>query len=220
MFSNTHNSWFQIHEQWGHRQIIAHLLSPSVWNVSAEADSQRTFKAQVHHTLHQEDSLPDRADRSLPPLEVRGPRGGIQLGWLRYVSFAKDIYRILSTGSHAGDIDLISSGKDFWMIQAWDVLNQHVADFEKFCWKQELFSLKIDWLDWLLWSHWKLALFSSVAAFRDADGDVDTCPMWTFPTVRPTSMNKLQKGYTHTDSEVRPRSGHLHTCNYYYLLFY
>lgn len=41
------------------------------------------------------------------------------------------------------------------------------------------------------------------ASFRDADGDVDQCPMWTFPTVRPTSMNKLQKGYTHTDSEVR-----------------
>lgn len=37
---------------------------------------------------------------------------------------------------------------------------------------------------------------------RDADGDVDNCPMWTFPTVRPSSMNKLQKGYTHTDSEV------------------
>lgn len=40
-------------------------------------------------------------------------------------------------------------------------------------------------------------------SFRDADGDVDTSPMWTFPTVRPTSMKKLQKGYTHTDSEVR-----------------
>lgn len=38
--------------------------------------------------------------------------------------------------------------------------------------------------------------------FRDADGDVDQCPMWTFPTVRPNSINKLQKGYTHTDSEV------------------
>ncbi|XP_041660180.1 serine/threonine-protein kinase 25 isoform X3 [Cheilinus undulatus] len=35
----------------------------------------------------------------------------------------------------------------------------------------------------------------------DPDVDVDTCPMWTFPTVRPTSLNKLQKGYTHTDSE-------------------
>uniref|UniRef100_A0A3Q4GM13 non-specific serine/threonine protein kinase n=1 Tax=Neolamprologus brichardi TaxID=32507 RepID=A0A3Q4GM13_NEOBR len=44
---------------------------------------------------------------------------------------------------------------------------------------------------------------SVAASFRDADGDVDQCPMWTFPTVRPTSMNKLQKGYTHTDSEVR-----------------
>lgn len=35
----------------------------------------------------------------------------------------------------------------------------------------------------------------------DPDVDVDTCPMWTFPTVRPTSLNKLQKGYTHTDSD-------------------
>uniref|UniRef100_A0A669CRN0 Serine/threonine-protein kinase 25 n=1 Tax=Oreochromis niloticus TaxID=8128 RepID=A0A669CRN0_ORENI len=44
---------------------------------------------------------------------------------------------------------------------------------------------------------------SSDDSDMDADGDVDQCPMWTFPTVRPTSMNKLQKGYTHTDSEVR-----------------
>lgn len=31
--------------------------------------------------------------------------------------------------------------------------------------------------------------------------------MWTFPTVRPNTLNKLQKGYTHTDSEAR----HTHT---------
>ncbi|XP_068557788.1 serine/threonine-protein kinase 25 isoform X1 [Cebidichthys violaceus] len=42
---------------------------------------------------------------------------------------------------------------------------------------------------------------SSDDSDMDADGDVDTCPMWTFPTVRPSSMNKLQKSYTHTDSE-------------------
>lgn len=48
-----------------------------------------------------------------------------------------------------------------------------------------------------------MSLLLSYFSYRDADGDVDTCPMWTFPTVRPTSMNKLQKGYTHTDSEVR-----------------
>ncbi|KAG7227162.1 hypothetical protein INR49_013960 [Caranx melampygus] len=42
---------------------------------------------------------------------------------------------------------------------------------------------------------------SSDDSDMDADGDVDTCPMWTFPTVRPNSMNKLQKGYTHTDTE-------------------
>lgn len=75
-----------------------------------------------------------------------------------------------------------------------------------------IFSERLN-LDWL-WNSW--CCFSSVASFRDADGDVDTCPMWTFPTVRPTSMNKLQKGYTHTDSEVRPRSD---TCTYYLFSF-
>lgn len=47
--------------------------------------------------------------------------------------------------------------------------------------------------------------------------------MWTFPTVRPTSMNKLQKGYTHTDSEVTQTHTHTVgsvnrktlTCNFY-----
>uniref|UniRef100_A0A3Q3RPE7 Serine/threonine-protein kinase 25 n=1 Tax=Mastacembelus armatus TaxID=205130 RepID=A0A3Q3RPE7_9TELE len=39
---------------------------------------------------------------------------------------------------------------------------------------------------------------SSDDSDMDADGDVDTCPMWTFPTVRPNSMNKLQKALTHS----------------------
>lgn len=44
----------------------------------------------------------------------------------------------------------------------------------------------------------------SLYSNRDGDSDDrDQCPMWTFPTVRPSSMNKLQKGYTNTDSEVR-----------------
>lgn len=61
-------------------------------------------------------------------------------------------------------------------------------------------------------SRWNLIpLFFSAASVRDADGDVDTCPMWTFPTVRPTSMNKLQKGYTHPDSEARHPTLQLHT---------
>ncbi|KAM6948607.1 serine/threonine-protein kinase 25 [Aplochiton taeniatus] len=42
---------------------------------------------------------------------------------------------------------------------------------------------------------------SSDDSDMDADGDDNQCPMWTFPTVRPSSMNKLQKGYTHTDTE-------------------
>ncbi|KAF7669776.1 hypothetical protein LDENG_00124250 [Lucifuga dentata] len=43
--------------------------------------------------------------------------------------------------------------------------------------------------------------FSSDDSDMDADGDVDQRPLWTFPTVRPNSMNKLQKSFTHTDSE-------------------
>ncbi|KAL0966706.1 hypothetical protein UPYG_G00298690 [Umbra pygmaea] len=42
---------------------------------------------------------------------------------------------------------------------------------------------------------------SSDDSDMDADGDDNQCPIWTFPTVRPSSMNKLQKGYTHTDTE-------------------
>uniref|UniRef100_A0A8C2Z448 non-specific serine/threonine protein kinase n=1 Tax=Cyclopterus lumpus TaxID=8103 RepID=A0A8C2Z448_CYCLU len=41
---------------------------------------------------------------------------------------------------------------------------------------------------------------SSDDSDMDADGDGDTCPMWTFPTVTPSSLNKLHKGYTRTDS--------------------
>uniref|UniRef100_A0A8C8J289 Serine/threonine-protein kinase 25 n=1 Tax=Oncorhynchus tshawytscha TaxID=74940 RepID=A0A8C8J289_ONCTS len=47
---------------------------------------------------------------------------------------------------------------------------------------------------------------SSDDSDMDADGDDNQSPMWTFPTVRPSSMNKLQKGYTHSDTEVRPYS--------------
>lgn len=54
-------------------------------------------------------------------------------------------------------------------------------------------------------------LIPSYFRVRDADGDVDTCPMWTFPTVRPTSMNKLQKSYTHTDSEVTDTRAHINS---------
>ncbi|KAJ8357005.1 hypothetical protein SKAU_G00197990 [Synaphobranchus kaupii] len=45
---------------------------------------------------------------------------------------------------------------------------------------------------------------SSDDSDMDGDGDDrDQCPMWNFPpTVRPSSMNKLQKGFTNTDSEM------------------
>ncbi len=43
----------------------------------------------------------------------------------------------------------------------------------------------------------------SVFSLRDGEGDDrDQCPMWTFPTVRPTSMNKLQRGFNHLDNKV------------------
>lgn len=113
------------------------------------------------------------------------------------------IHRILFTESHVGD---------FWMIHAHKVLNQHF--YRQGCWKHKYFLWKAKLGRTLVWSHW--CCFYSAASFRDADGDVDTCPMWTFPTVRPTSINKLQKGYTHPDSEVRRWSGQLHTGTYYY----
>lgn len=130
----------------------------------------------------------------------------------RTCELSKDavISRILSTGQHVGDAD---PAKEFWMIQAYDVLKQH---FEMT--NTNIFFERLN-PNQLLSVHIENSVhrFPSVASFRDADGDVDTCPMWTFPTVRPTSMNKLQKGYTHTDSEVRPRSGQLHTSTYYFL---
>lgn len=118
-------------------------------------------------------------------------------------------HRILSTGSHVGDTDPIS-----WSILAKISGWYEVYDvFERVATSAEYtnnFSERVNC--WFLSGHsgswWH---FSPLASLRDADGDVDTCPMWTFPTVRPTSMNKLQKGYTHTDSEVGHRSAQLHT---------
>ncbi|XP_034039849.1 serine/threonine-protein kinase 25 [Thalassophryne amazonica] len=42
---------------------------------------------------------------------------------------------------------------------------------------------------------------SSDDSDMDADGGVDPCPMWTFPTVKPKPKPKLQKGYPRTDLE-------------------
>ncbi|XP_063058078.1 serine/threonine-protein kinase 25a [Engraulis encrasicolus] len=39
----------------------------------------------------------------------------------------------------------------------------------------------------------------------DMDGEGDDgeqCPMWTFPTVRPSSLNKLQRGLNHADAKM------------------
>ncbi|KAL4608350.1 serine/threonine-protein kinase 25 [Arapaima gigas] len=44
---------------------------------------------------------------------------------------------------------------------------------------------------------------SSDDSDMDGDGDDrDQCPMWTFPTVRPSSLNKMQKNFTSGDTEV------------------
>lgn len=43
-FSNTHNSWFQIHKQWGHQQIIGHLLS-----LSGTSPQRPTAKELLKH---------------------------------------------------------------------------------------------------------------------------------------------------------------------------
>lgn len=64
----------------GMNACLCTMLFPSI-----EANSQGAGEAQVHYTLHQEDSLPVGTHRPLPSLEVRGPRGGVQLRRLRYV---------------------------------------------------------------------------------------------------------------------------------------
>ncbi|XP_016349208.1 serine/threonine-protein kinase 25-like isoform X1 [Sinocyclocheilus anshuiensis] len=44
---------------------------------------------------------------------------------------------------------------------------------------------------------------SSDDSDMDGEGDDrDQCPMWTFPTVRPTSMNKLQRGFNNLDNKT------------------
>lgn len=61
-------------------------LNRTEFLICTEANSQRASETQVYHTLHQEDSLFDRADWPLPPLEIRGTRGGVQLWRLGHVS--------------------------------------------------------------------------------------------------------------------------------------
>lgn len=44
---------------------------------------------------------------------------------------------------------------------------------------------------------------SSDDSDMDADSDDrDQCPMWTFPTVRPSSLNKLQRSFNNSDSKM------------------
>ncbi|XP_077054989.1 serine/threonine-protein kinase 25a isoform X2 [Siphateles boraxobius] len=44
---------------------------------------------------------------------------------------------------------------------------------------------------------------SSDDSDMDGEGeDRDQCPMWTFPTVRPSSINKLQRGLNHLDNKT------------------
>uniref|UniRef100_A0A8C2B9H1 non-specific serine/threonine protein kinase n=1 Tax=Cyprinus carpio TaxID=7962 RepID=A0A8C2B9H1_CYPCA len=55
--------------------------------------------------------------------------------------------------------------------------------------------------------HWKSEGHGDESSSDDSDidgegDDRDQCPMWTFPTVRPTSMNKLQRGFNHLDSKT------------------
>lgn len=61
-------------------------LNRTEFLLCTETNSQRASETQVYHTLHQEDSLSDRADWPLPPLEIGGARGGVQLGRLGHVS--------------------------------------------------------------------------------------------------------------------------------------
>lgn len=213
-FSNTHNSWFQIHKQWGHQQIIGHLLS-----LSGTSPQRPTAKELLKHkfiTRYTKKTaylteLIDRYRRWKSEGHGEESSSDDSDMWVKQVIHQKRSKRV-----HAGDTDPISCR----MIKSTLLKDIHRKSFRLweillktyFLWKAKL---RLNFI----WWHWQWCCFSSVAFFRDADGDVDTCPMWTFPTVRPTSVNKLQKGYTHTDSEVRPQSGQLHTCTYYYFLF-
>uniref|UniRef100_A0A8C7XCL9 non-specific serine/threonine protein kinase n=1 Tax=Oryzias sinensis TaxID=183150 RepID=A0A8C7XCL9_9TELE len=47
---------------------------------------------------------------------------------------------------------------------------------------------------------------SSDDSDMDADGDGEQCPVWTFPTVRPSSMSQLQMDYAHLESGRQPKS--------------
>lgn len=115
-----------------------------------ETNSQRAAETQVHHPLHQENLIPGRAHWSIPPLEVRGTRGRIELWRLWHV-------RVRST-----------------------FLDERY-----------------------LWYLCTVCLLCVCFSLRDGEGDDrDQCPMWTFPTVRPSSMNKLQRGFNHLDNKV------------------
>ncbi|XP_030647175.1 serine/threonine-protein kinase 25a isoform X2 [Chanos chanos] len=59
---------------------------------------------------------------------------------------------------------------------------------------------------------------SSDDSDMDGEGDDrDQCPMWTFPTVRPSSMSKLQRGLNHSETKTadavkrQPKSSSLTT---------
>uniref|UniRef100_A0A8C7XCR8 Serine/threonine-protein kinase 25 n=1 Tax=Oryzias sinensis TaxID=183150 RepID=A0A8C7XCR8_9TELE len=47
---------------------------------------------------------------------------------------------------------------------------------------------------------------SSDDSDMDADGDGEQCPVWTFPTVRPSSMSQLQMDYSGDSMKRQPKS--------------
>lgn len=116
------------------------------------------------------------------------------------------IARTFPTGSHVGDTDPMC-GRSVGRL--WQLLLKTQHCFWKAKVRQLILSGHVE----------RSCRFSPFASVREVDSDVDTCPMWTFPTVRPTSMNKLQKGYTHTDSEVGHLSAQLHTHTHTHLFF-